>query len=133
MTFLTNGQADMYRYASDSVVQQVKDAIDLANKEYLSCANYTIEASSLLFPTKLPAINRVIFNFPATVVLWSDGTKTVVKCGERDEWDPEKGLAMAIAKKAMGNKGSYNKVFKKWVYPDYDEPVDIDIDDFEDE
>ena len=40
-------------------------------------------------------IKKVIFNDPATIVLWSDGTKTVVKA-EGEPFDPEKGLAMAI-------------------------------------
>ena len=31
-----------------------------------------------------------------------------------DEFDPEKGLAMAIAKKALGNKGNYYNVIAKW-------------------
>ena len=54
----------------------------------------------------------VIFNGPATIVKWTDGTKTVVKC--RDEaFDKEKGLAMAICKKVMGNKGNYYNVIKK--------------------
>lgn len=48
-------------------------------------------------------IRKVIFNDPATVVLWSDGTKTVVKCGPDDIFDKEKGLAMAIVKKMAGN------------------------------
>lgn len=61
------------------------------------------------------AITKVIFNDPATIVFWSDGTKTVVKCGEADIYDKEKGLAMAISKKAMGNQGNYYKVFKKWI------------------
>lgn len=61
------------------------------------------------------AIKRVIFNAPATIVLWADGTKTVVKCGEKDEYDPEKGLAMCIAKKALGNEGNYYNVFKEWL------------------
>lgn len=60
-------------------------------------------------------IEKVIFNIPATVVLWSDGTKTVVKSGDYDVFDPEKGLAMAIAKKALGNKGSYYDIFKEWI------------------
>lgn len=60
-------------------------------------------------------IKKVIFNNPATIVLWSDGTKTVVKCQEGDVYDPEKGLAMAISKKALGNKGNFNEVFKKWL------------------
>lgn len=60
-------------------------------------------------------IKKVIFNVPATVVLWEDGTKTIVKSFEGDTYDPEKGLAMAIAKKALGNKGNYYEVFKKFL------------------
>lgn len=60
-----------------------------------------------------PKIKNVIFNDPATIVYWEDRTKTVVKC-EKEKYDPEKGLAMAIAKKAMGNQGNYFNVFKKW-------------------
>lgn len=62
------------------------------------------------------SIIKVIFNNPATIVLWNDGTKTVVKCSENDEFNPEIGLAMAICKKSFGNTGIYNEVFKKWVY-----------------
>ena len=60
-------------------------------------------------------IEKVIFNNPATIVMWADGTKTIVKCQEGDEFDPEKGLAMAIAKKALGNQGNYYEVLKEWV------------------
>ena len=59
-------------------------------------------------------IKNVIFNDPATIVFWNDGTKTVVKA-ENEPFDPEKGLAMAIAKKALGNKGNYYNKFKKWL------------------
>lgn len=63
----------------------------------------------------LDQIEKVIFNDPATIVFWSDGNKTVVKC-ENEKFDPEKGLAMAIAKKLLGgNQGYYYEVFKKWV------------------
>lgn len=61
-----------------------------------------------------PKIENVIFNDPATIVFWQDGTKTVVKCHD-SIFDPEKGLAMAIAKKALGNNGSYYEEFKKWL------------------
>lgn len=65
--------------------------------------------------SKANIIQNVIFNDPATIVLWNDGTKTVVKRGKNDTYDPEKGLAMAIAKKALGNKGNYYDIFKKWL------------------
>lgn len=48
-------------------------------------------------------VKKVIFNRPATIVFWSDGTKTVVKCGENDMYDPEKGFYIACAKKLFGN------------------------------
>ena len=70
----------------------------------------------------IPEIKNVIFNDPATIVFWDDGTKTIVKCQDGDEFDPEKGLAMAIAKKAYGNKGSYCNKMKKWLPKE--EPVD---------
>lgn len=61
-------------------------------------------------------IKNVIFNDPATIVFWNDGTKTVVKTQNREVFDPEKGLAMAICKKMIGdNKRGYYKTFKKWL------------------
>ena len=68
----------------------------------------------------LSNIKKVIFSNPATIVLWNDGTKTVVKCGENETFDEEKGLAMAIAKRALGNDGVYYEVFKKWLPNDED-------------
>lgn len=61
------------------------------------------------------SIKKVIFNDPATIVFWKDGTKTVVQCRGDDIYDPEKGLAMAISKKVFGNNYNYYKTFKKWV------------------
>lgn len=60
-------------------------------------------------------IKDVIFAPPATIIYWSDGSKTVVKCSEKDVFDPEKGLAMAIAKRCGGNKGNYYKEIQNWV------------------
>ena len=59
-------------------------------------------------------IKNVKFNPPATIVFWTDNTKTVVKC-KGEDYDPEKGLAMCICKKVLGDKGNYYEVFKKWL------------------
>ena len=59
-------------------------------------------------------IRDVIFSDPATVVFWSDGTKTVVKTRGGEKYDKEKGLAMAIIKKITGNTGNYYEIFKEW-------------------
>ena len=70
--------------------------------------------------TFLGMITKVVFNDPATIVFWNDGSKTVVKCNPEDKFDPEKGLAMACMKKLFGNKGYYNDIFRKWL-PEEDE------------
>lgn len=85
---------------------------------YMHWANCVMEeATKKKGETNMTAasIKNVIFAPPATIVYWSDGSKTVVKCSEKDVFDPEKGLAMAIAKRCGGNKGSYYKEIQKWV------------------
>lgn len=68
------------------------------------------------------SIKNVVFNDPATIVFWQDGSKTVVK-SHNEVYDPEKGLAMAFAKKMFGNEGNYFNVFRKWLPEDYETPV----------
>lgn len=86
--------------------QHDSDAIDAFR--YLANSMYGIYSRSL-------SIKNVIFNDPATIVIWSDGVKTIVKCVDGDTFDPEKGLAMAIVKRVFGNKGYYNNIIKKWL------------------
>lgn len=62
-----------------------------------------------------PIIKDVIFNDPATIVFWNDGSKTVVRAHGGDKFDPEKGLAMAFAKKMFGNNHDYYLQFKRWL------------------
>lgn len=62
-----------------------------------------------------PGIKQVIFNNPATIVIWKDGTKTVVKAQPGETFDEEKGLALAISKRVLGNRGNYNDVFKRYI------------------
>lgn len=69
-------------------------------------------------------IDKVIFNDPATIVFWNDDTKTIVKC-KGEEFDPEKGLAMAISKKFLGDKGNYYNKFRKWLPEEKKEKIEI--------
>ena len=55
-------------------------------------------------------IKKVIFNGPATIILWNDGTKTVVKCKEEDPYSKEAGFALCILKKLSGN--DFHKVLR---------------------
>lgn len=77
---------------------------------------------------KIPGIERVHFSGPVTCVIWDDGTKTLIRCGENDTPDPEKGLAMAIAKRVFGTNESgsnYYNIFKKWL-PKPETPKAVD-------
>ena len=97
----------------------------LNNLEYTNKSTSTLNHSqnySSYYKQVPLSIHKVIFNDPCTIILWSDKTKTIVKCGEDEEYDPEKGMAMAISKKFLGNKGNYYETFKKWL------PEDIGID-----
>lgn len=62
-------------------------------------------------------ITKVIFNDPATIVFWSDGTKTVAKCSDEDYYDKTTGLAIAVCKKIMGYR--YREIFQEFI-PDED-------------
>lgn len=54
----------------------------------------------------------IIINPPATIVKWADGTKTVVKCQNDEEYDAEKGIALCFMKKMCGNTSNYNEILK---------------------
>lgn len=62
-----------------------------------------------------PDITKVVFNDPATIVFWSDGTKTVVKTIEGEKFDPYAGVAYAIAKKRFGNNSKFKKFVKSYI------------------
>lgn len=59
-------------------------------------------------------IKKVIFNNPATIILWKDGTKTVVKCNKKETYDPEKGFAMCIAEKLLGSYSAVKRIIRKY-------------------
>ena len=62
------------------------------------------------------SIKKVIFNPPATVIIWANGEKTISKCGPNDDWDPEKGFAMAMLKHYVG-KSNLGWFMRKYVEP----------------
>ena len=68
-------------------------------------------------------IKQVIYADPATIVLWQDGTKTVVKVQDGDTFDPLMGFLLAVCKRCFGNKSAYNNVLKKAV-PGYGREAD---------
>lgn len=105
-----------YRYTEcskeihrDTDYHNLKECLKKEYNDYYYGGRYPYNAK--------PSIKRVIFNDPATIVFWSDGEKTIVKCAEDEHYDKEKGLAIAISKKFLGTnetKSNFNDIFKKW-------------------
>lgn len=62
-----------------------------------------------------PDVRKVIFSGPKTIVLWADGTKTIVSCGEGDTYDYYSGFCAAVVKKLFGSTTHAKKVLGKVV------------------
>lgn len=75
-------------------------------------SSISIDASKFSVNVLCPyRIEKVIFHDPATIVIWKDKTKTVVKC-HNEPYDREKGLAMCISKKVLGEK--FHSTLREW-------------------
>ena len=57
-------------------------------------------------------IRKVVYNNPATIVFWSDNTKTISKCHGEDIYDWRVGLLTAVLKKFGITKTS--KLIEEW-------------------
>ena len=112
MPIVTNVRSNEYQKALNDTLLYSKcfgsepPPPGLRHKEPPKVPNYSLFVVGL-------SIKRVIFHGPATIVIWDDNTKTVVKCMEGDEFDPEKGLAMAISKRIFGD--DYHATFKRYL------------------
>ncbi len=56
---------------------------------------------------------RIVFNPPATVVFWKDGTKTVVKCSPGEAYSPYFGFLAALGKRVFGTNSELNRIVNK--------------------
>ena len=62
----------------------------------------------------VPDIKRIVFNDPATIVFWDDGTKTVFKTCEGDKFERYMGFAMACMKKMFGSTMAAKNVMEEF-------------------
>lgn len=60
-------------------------------------------------------IKKIIYNPPATVILWNDGTKTTSKCEYGDVYSKEMGFMLCVLKKKYGNQTLHN-MLNTYVY-----------------
>lgn len=59
--------------------------------------------------------SEVIFNPPATIVIFNDGTKIISKCDKEDKFSKETGFLMCMLKKNYGNTIAH-KMLEEFVY-----------------
>lgn len=78
----------------------------------LSCYNNAINEVGKVYITK------ILYNNPATVVFWSDGTTTKNVCPPDTLYNPDAGLAFCMLKKLMGGD-NVAKLFNDWELKDY--------------
>lgn len=66
-------------------------------------------------PNRIPTPKRIIISKKSkvTVVLWDDGTKTIVRCSEADTYDVYAAYCAAFAKKCYGTNSQLKKTIEK--------------------
>ena len=97
-------KAEFSVYGSFGEISELRANMPINRYNYLTATNYNL--------IKTPMITKVIFHDPATIVYWQDKTKTVVKCKDGETFDKEKGLAMCISKKLLGDE--FHSEFRKY-------------------
>ena len=75
----------------------------------LGCNNKTKNSGGTTMRGTSISIEKLFFNGSTTIVMWTDGTKTVVQPIEGEKFDPEIGIAMAIARKIFGSRHQFDK------------------------
>ena len=80
---------------------------------FMEFVNFLCDAATHAHVRLIP--KKIIYSGPATIVLWADGTKTVVKCSDEDAYVPEAGFLWALAEKVYGSKSQVDKVMGRWL------------------
>lgn len=112
-----------YPIANCSIGKYLRDAYEYSRTRGVTVFNTPDYKPRTAY---LPEITNVYFNDPVTVVLWDDGTKTMVKCQEGDVYSPEIGLSLCITKKSLGNMPNFNNIFRKWCPEEEAETATVD-------
>ena len=85
--------------------------IDLIVDEVYKDINDTAKRESLTrrYPVK------TIFNPPATIVMFNDGSKIISKCDKEDAFSKETGFLMCMLKSIYGNAATH-KMLERFIY-----------------
>ena len=71
---------------------------------------HRLYTNSTYMNMKAITVKKIIYNDPATVVFWEDGTKTVVKRSKGEKNNHYAAFCAALAKKIYKNNSQVNKI-----------------------
>lgn len=72
--------------------------------DYFRHASPANTSKKSIHMSRLPDIQKLIYNGDTTIVIWGDGTKTIVRCSDNDNYDREKALMMCMMERMFGSK-----------------------------
>jgi hypothetical protein len=110
MANLELGYIDFLGYTTlgmDTIARDTTGYICASGIGYVKKEEYTKPSMEKYFTPK-----KVIFNGTTTIVYWSDDTKTVVKCNDRDCFSEEGGLQAAITKRIFDQRSMIENILK---------------------
>ena len=87
---------------------------DFSNHKW--CASGTFDPEEIDTDNKALALNlelvpiKIIFNPPATICIFPDGERVVVKCTEGDTFSKQAGVAMCIIKRMFGSRANFKRL-----------------------
>lgn len=91
------------------------DPLTITDPDIRSKVSYTNYCRGGFTQRYIPTPKKIIVNEDSkvTVVMWGDGTKTIVKCSEADQYDPYAAYCAAFAKKCYGTNSQLKKTINK--------------------
>lgn len=108
----------------EAIYNPVTGRYEMKKKPALDCSGYTyftnksllqqyLERKSLrTSPLPFYCPVKIIYNGPATIVFWEDGTKTIVKRAKGERNNRYNAFCAALAKKLYGNNSTVNRFVK---------------------
>lgn len=91
------------------------DPLNITDPDIRSKVSYTNYRRGGFTQRYIPTPKKIIVNEDSkvTVVMWGDGTKTIVKCSEADQYDAYAAYCAAFAKKCYGTNSQLKKTIEK--------------------
>ena len=105
---LMHGRRLNYTHTSTNIIAKTSPIMDCSGgvSFYFNLSDEQKEAF------KRAQLKKIIYNGPATIVFWTDGTKTIVKRSKKDKYNKYNAFCAALAKKIFGSNNKIINIVK---------------------